>query len=512
MAVEFSNVSIKNITTNSNTVIGPGENFVITFTCKNNTQNNINTIQVLLNDYSNVYSASTYLYADNVTAKLPVGATATFSVSGKALTSNESVLGLNNIFTYLVSNNRRGTVNSLQIKYTVDFYSSGGTPVSPQQTTVSLSPSMNVISRRINPKISNVAFKRYNSTSGTVADDGEKVLTTLKTSFSNASDYNYFTLTIEQRTTANDTLIGTKAFSPQNSSDLSTLQQIASTNGIIDSTLLINTFTLNANTNYRMKIIIADSYESNTVYYMVPASFVNVHLSSAQNGGVAFGKFSEATSANPLFECNYPAILYNNTEVKGGLEVYWSIVTTHGGIGTDSGNIIAGGTGNVQSTGGNVIATVGNVTAGNDVSAGRDISATRNISTGGSITAGNGLTVNSSNGGTVQLNSNTVITGDLTVSGDVNIKKRIPIFKYGTENFNSVPAMGSSSVLINFDSGFASVPHVVVCFYDTGNTNIGRMSCCVSSVNENQLGITVWNGGSDAHSCSVNWLAYGEVS
>lgn len=61
---------------------------------------------------------------------------------------------------------------------------------------------------------------------------------------------------------------------------------------------------------YDITINIGDSVELATFTYRLERAFANMHLSGAENGGVAFGGFSNSTDDNPMHEVFYPSYFY----------------------------------------------------------------------------------------------------------------------------------------------------------------------------------------------------------
>ena len=88
--------------------------------------------------------------------------------------------------------------------------------------------------------------------------------------------------------------------------------------GLTDSNIFFNSFTtFSKEINYKIVVELGDNYEKSTLAYTVKAAYVNVHLSAALNGGVAFGKLSSSTDNDPKFECDYPSYFYNNIRLVG---------------------------------------------------------------------------------------------------------------------------------------------------------------------------------------------------
>lgn len=72
--------------------------------------------------------------------------------------------------------------------------------------------------------------------------------------------------------------------------------------------------------SYEIELTVTDAAGvSATAYSQIVPGRANMHLSGSKHG-VAFGKFSEATKNDPLFESAYPGVFYDDLEVKGTLK------------------------------------------------------------------------------------------------------------------------------------------------------------------------------------------------
>lgn len=211
-----------------------------------------------------------------------------------------------NAFDCLNTNNLR----ALQVK--VKYQASTGQETIYTSGAIDV-PNVYAINRLIVPKIDNLAFSRCND-QGVKDTFGTKLLTTLKTSFGSPNDRSSFRVVITQNG-------GNTVTIPAGDSRLDSFY-----NGIVDSNMFISNFTVNENQKYNMIVQLTDGYESSSMSYIVPSSFVNVHLSAASTGGVAFGKLSTATNNNPSFECEYPTVINNS------LKVFGTIGNVQGGI------------------------------------------------------------------------------------------------------------------------------------------------------------------------------------
>lgn len=128
--------------------------------------------------------------------------------------------------------------------------------------------------------------------------------------------------------------------------------------------------------SYEIELTVTDAAGiSATAYSQIVPGRANMHLSGSKHG-VAFGKFSEATKNDPLFESAYPGVFYDDLEVKGTLKA--SKIVSGGewhDLARASGITIGSGTGTIIGTTGiayrvengnhvYVYANVGGFTAG----------------------------------------------------------------------------------------------------------------------------------------------------
>lgn len=117
----------------------------------------------------------------------------------------------------------------------------------------------------------------------------------------------------------------------------------ALSDGVTDSTALVDAGVIFPNgQDCTAMVTFGDTYEAYSARTTLTRAFANLHLSSAKDGGVAFGRFSSATDNEPKFECEYPAWFnggivgvtnYSGSEVPtggtwiDGRKVYRRVVT-----------------------------------------------------------------------------------------------------------------------------------------------------------------------------------------
>lgn len=178
-------------------------------------------------------------------------------------------------------------------------------------------PNVYAIDSIIGPQIENLSFARCDS-SGTKDQFGTNLLTTLKINYSVPSRRNLFGLRILQKA---ENMQDNEIVIPANDTRMEDFY-----NGIVDSNMFLSSLIVGTYNKCNIIVTLTDRYESSVLSYSVPSSFVNVHLSAASTGGVAFGKLSSATNNNPLFECEYP------TRINNSLDVYGAIGNIRGGI------------------------------------------------------------------------------------------------------------------------------------------------------------------------------------
>lgn len=159
------------------------------------------------------------------------------------------------------------------------------------------------ISYRINPKIITAEFERYMLVNNTYApnDEGTSVMGTLKLSLADGLTEDDITIAFVEIT---DDADNTDLVSINST----VLETALSDSGYTESVPgIFNNLTFNTANNYTLLITVGDDYDTATASILIARAFANVHLSGAQNGGVAFGKFSSSTDNLPLFECVYQA-------------------------------------------------------------------------------------------------------------------------------------------------------------------------------------------------------------
>ena len=291
----------------------------VQMTIKNNSSKAISKITYYMLHGDN-YAASILTMVENVRP----GYTITGTASGQSLKPGDSASLKSNIYTYM--NSQTPKIRSLLInKLYVVVVFSDKTQYTTYLTPPDFAGDITILNARCNPIIQNLAFYRCDA-NGVKKDEGEYALTTLKTSFASESYKDWFGITLKQYNTNTSTLVQTISI---DSGD-AILSQLYT--GVTDSNLFINSFSLFAKeVNYKVVVEIGDEFEKSTLSYSIPATFVNIHLSAASKGGVAFGKLSSAEDNNPLFECDYPAHFYDNVKIigSGGIDnLKYGIVTT----------------------------------------------------------------------------------------------------------------------------------------------------------------------------------------
>lgn len=503
MAVELSNVKIINSNNRSSSKLFPHEQFEITYNLNNNTSLGIERTQIcLIYDYQGSrYYASGYYY-DNSYVYVGYGRVGSFNSNKPMLTfqNGESTSIGTNLYTWMNNQNVR-SIQSMQVRFVFTF-SDGST----SQQIITPSPAMGAVNIKMQPQIKKLNFKRCDQY-GVIADDGEYVLATIQTEYANSSYYNKLPLVVEKR--IGSTVQTTKTFSTSNSTDLQYLSNFV--NGVTDSDIFISTFPLgvfSANNNYIIKVSLGDEYEKSTLQFVVRASFVNVHLSSASSGGVAFGKLSSATDNNPKFECEYPTTLDNQLSVTGNVTFHNSLV--------ERGNIyMRNNTTNVDMM--TISSKTGSVQTRGDISVGGNLSSTSgNISTtNGNISGNNGsfntLTTPkiSGNNGSIEIGYSssdyTTIKGFLSVGGFRNIRCGIGSAKECGANQYVDYTISFNPVFIND----GTTPIVVATPYNFDSEVYKDISCCVMYSNSAGTQIRVYNNSSNSHTISIFWMAYG---
>lgn len=300
--VDFSNYSIG--VSSGARMLTPNEGCFVGANIQNNTSKTITYIKFfLLNGNNNVAS----VIADSL--NISQGWAENTTLFGRALKVNESVSPNVNIFTYMNSQTPKARsliIDKLFVIVTFADKSQFSTYLALQSGS-----QLPVISGLWKPSITQLVFKRC-TYDKVIDDEGKYILSTIKTSFASSEYKDRFNMTIKQYNNDNGYLMQTITI---NAGD-SRLSQLY--DGIVDSDMFFSSFVVIAKEyNYRIVVEIGDEYEKSTLAYVIPATFVNMHLSSAANGGVAFGKLSSATDAEPKFECYYPTIFYDNVKVQG---------------------------------------------------------------------------------------------------------------------------------------------------------------------------------------------------
>jgi len=239
---------------------------------------------------------------------------------GEACTSPYQLITGTNVFDYLSSNNLRSVTMKVMV---APISGMAGMVISPLESAVT---GLAAMRERINPTFSKFSFVRCD-TAGTVNDEGERLLSTVKLSFLNNA-YSEFTLTLTLYSVNGSTQTAVTTITiPSSDSRMSQL-----VTGITNSTLFTASFNVAKGTTYVLKGTLSSSLESSTASCNIAKSFANIHLSAATNGGVAFGSFSSSTNAAPKFECSYPAFIYNYASIDSWLAVYGNLRVDGNGI------------------------------------------------------------------------------------------------------------------------------------------------------------------------------------
>ena len=473
--VDVTNLVFKNINI-SNSTLAPEESFILTATIKNNSNYIIGSFKTCLIDLDNAdYSASNYYGTDFSMVMIPSGATRSGTVcSGKSLAVNASCDSGSNLYTYMANN----TIRSKRIRVRMVFTLLSGNSSTTFTAIVDPTSATYALDKRVYPKIDIFSFKRCDS-NGNISEDGEYGLISLKTSFADNSYYHYFYLRIEQRL-EDDSLVNSITIDPEDPELLDFV------NGITDDNRFINLFGFLRGQSYKMSVRLSDTMEAVTSQYSVPVSFVNVHLSSAKTGGVAFGKYSNAENNNPLFECAYPVELDSTLDVNDDVGV-------DGDISAD-GNITSGG--NITST--------GYISAGTSIAVGTNLGVAIQTST-------QKLVVRADNGaGEMTCNA------PATFAGICTFKSNIANIVWGTSNSISLNPGASTTISIQYGKTFnTSTPLVMVCPVWTANITGDIAGICYGIHNKTATNfqLTVSNAGLTAASnLQFAWFAYGPLS
>lgn len=393
-------------TRNSSIVLSQNENIYIAGFVYNNGSNSIASLKCYL--MRDNYCVSGAIPIPDASG-LPKNWSANFVANGKTLINGAQPGVGTNIFTYMNTNSVRNlTFNKVRMEV---VFSDNTTFQS--NVTISNTITPVVIDARKKPVISKLSFTRCDDNQQ-LSDEGSHVLSTIKTTFASSSYSTSFPMVLKQYNKSNNgTLVSTVTI---NAGD-SRLSQIY--NGINNSNMFFSSFTFSKYTNYYITVELGDSYEKSTVAYNVPAAFVNVHLSSCPTGGVAFGKFSESTEQNTIFECNYKAVLYSQLDVRGA--TYHSAPIIGSDYFVNKGSIY------VRNSNDTDVFVVSN--ANGDTSVAGDLRVTKSIgaSTGsisGALSVGGKSTLNGNveTNGNVEIYGTEYISSDLTVNEDLEVR------------------------------------------------------------------------------------------
>ena len=329
----LSNVSVTSV--KGTPAIAPGENYTLKFTLTK-TSGEMAFTGVKCNLFALV-NGNYYFMSKAVTQNVSFGSgnSVTYTLQmtslkrGEACTSPYQLITGTNVFDYLASNNLRSVTMKVMV---APISGMAGMVISPMESAVT---GLAAMRERINPTFSKFSFVRCD-TAGTVNDEGERLLSTVKLSFLNNA-YSEFTLTLTLYSVNGSTQTAVTTITiPSSDSRMSQL-----VTGITNSTLFTASFTVAKGTTYVLKGMLSSSLESSTASCNIAKSFANMHLSAATNGGVAFGSFSSSTNAAPKFENSFPAYFYSNLNVSGALGVTGA--ATFSGAQTVGGNAVFNG-------------------------------------------------------------------------------------------------------------------------------------------------------------------------
>lgn len=158
----------------------------------------------------------------------------------------------------------------------------------------------------IDPRIDTANFVRFNGANA--SDEGNEVLCkNLKISINpKVSIENITTKIITARNIVNPNELYGGNFT------FDMLEQAITDNGYSETTpYIFKDVKFDVGNTYEIVITIGDERYTSTYKSYVVCAFANMHLSGAENGGVAFGGFSSSTDDEPKFESHYKGYFYN---------------------------------------------------------------------------------------------------------------------------------------------------------------------------------------------------------
>lgn len=155
---------------------------------------------------------------------------------------------------------------------------------------------LKVFATRYVPSISKFSAER--STGENADDEGENILAGIRLRLDDDSHADRLRLYLLYRDRGAD---GDYA-----SIDLSGLMHDA----LMEEVITVITDIFNKNSDWELRLVYGDEFESVVSVLELSRAFANVHLSGASTGGVCFGSFSKATEGKPSFQCYYPAVFY----------------------------------------------------------------------------------------------------------------------------------------------------------------------------------------------------------
>lgn len=320
---DANGITISNIITNAATA-AQGETLNLSFNFKNGYGNKITKLQIELYYSMESFVGSTYTFSERLHRIL--GAENIYDSSGASVNiPNGSSQDFYTTFAipeeiaYRFSTYPNTRAVPIYISYVL--IESDGTRLGGKHPI----DNFHILNRRYTPAIPTFALER--ATDGTPNDEGENVLTDLKLSLADTTDYAKF-LTAKLYY-AQDDAATTEDTAIDLTSKISTLLT-----GVTDSTSLI-TQTFSRSSDWDFMLVFGDAYESAAVHYSLGHAFANVHLSGASTGGVCFGGFSSSAEGDPRFESRYPAYLY------GGISQIGSAKASLRAMGIQYGSIAA---------------------------------------------------------------------------------------------------------------------------------------------------------------------------
>lgn len=301
---DANGITISNITISVSTLVA-GDSLTVSFTLKNGSGVKISQltagVRAVLKDFTGA-SGLVYIPVTNMNVDDAAGAVQLIELAnGKSITYSKTFTIPDTIAQQFASYPDTRAI-PLYIYYGADTSSSLGDFAGSWEIE-----GLKVLNRRYSPAVTTFSLER--ATDGVPNDEGENVLTDLKLSLADTTDYTKFLsaklyYAQDDSATTNDAAI-----------DLTSNVEILLT-GVTNSATLI-TQTFSRSSDWDFMLVFGDAYESATVHYSLGRAFANVHLSGASTGGVCFGGFSGSTEGDPRFESHYPSYLYGGISQVG---------------------------------------------------------------------------------------------------------------------------------------------------------------------------------------------------